>query len=379
MASGIRLTQEEFIAKASFFNPNLDFSKAKYVNGKTAIIAICPIHGEFEMLARSFFKTICCPKCDLEKRKQRFIEDAIKIHGNKYDYSRVDYISDKTPIEIVCPIHGSFWQRPTSHKRGYGCSKCSNKHKPTTEEWIGKAKKLYNGKYDLSKVVYVSNKTPVVVICPEHGEFYPLPNNYINGVSGCPKCNDIRKHKQFSKTTEQFIKESIEIHDNLYDYTNTVYVNATTNVKILCKEHGEFEQNPGAHLSGCGCPKCKLKNQTKLYNKLKESFPNENIVFEYKAKWLGKQRIDIYFPKYNIGIEYDGIQHFQPSDRFGGIEKFEKTKQWDLLKEKRCLENNCKLFRLDYKYKVQDYKNIVKLITKYMKIQNERPEEYVEQ
>ena len=355
MASGIKLTQKEFVEKALHFNPHLDFSKAEYINGKSNVVVICPIHGEFEMLASSFFRPTCCPKCDLEKRKQEFIKEAKAIHGDKYDYSKIEYVSNKTPVEIICPVHGSFWQTPCSHKHGYGCSKCSKKHKPTTEEWIESVKDLYGGKYDFSKVRYVTNKTPVIMICPEHGEFYPLPSNYAKGISGCPKCNDIRKHKQFAKTTEQFITEASGIHRDLYNYDHVIYVNAATPVKIICKEHGEFEQSPVSHLTGCGCPKCKLKNQTKLYNKLKGEFPNEEIIFEYRSEWLGRQRIDIYFPKYKIGIEYDGIQHFQPSLRFGGIEKFEKTKQWDRQKEQLCLENNCTLFRLKYDYKKSDY------------------------
>jgi len=77
------------------------------------------------------------------ENKLHFIDKANNTHKNKYDYSKVIYINAKLPIEIICPEHGSFFQVPKEHSKGYGCSKCSNKNKPSTEEWIEKAKKVH--------------------------------------------------------------------------------------------------------------------------------------------------------------------------------------------------------------------------------------------
>lgn len=430
MASGIKLTQSEFIDRAKNSNPHLDFSKAIYVNSKSKIIVICPKHGKFVVTANSCFKKITCPKCDLEDRKNNFIKKAKKIHGDKYDYSKVNYTANKKAVEIICPVHGSFMQTPSDHLKGWGCSKCSKKYKPTTEEWVDSVKDLYGGKYDLSKVIYKDNKTPIEVICPEHGSFYPIPNNYKKGVSGCPLCNDKLKHDRFSKTTEQFILEakkihgdkydyskvdyydkvtpvtiicsihgefmqqpcthlqgsncpkcSLEkkaaeqritksdfinransIHDNFYDYCKSDFLNTSDKTCIICPEHGEFWQFVSNHLRGGGCPKCRNKNQTKLYNRIVEYFPNYKVEYEKHLPWLGLQSLDIYIPAINVGIEYDGLQHYQPVDVFGGESTFVATVKRDEMKNQKCKENGCKLFRMKYDYNDDDFNDLVKEI-----------------
>lgn len=116
-----------------------------------------------------------------------FIERAIKVHGNKYDYSEVNYIIAQTKIKIICPEHGIFMQTPNSHLSNRGCSKCSCKYQPIVEEFIEKAKEVHGNKYDYSKVNYITNKLKIIIICPEHGEFFQTPNNHLNG-HDCPKC-----------------------------------------------------------------------------------------------------------------------------------------------------------------------------------------------
>lgn len=430
MASGIKLTQQEFLDRAQKANPNLDFSKAVYKNKKSKIIVTCSIHGDFEVLAGSCFKKLTCPKCNLEQRKQDFIKKATDIHNGKYDYSKVIYITGKKPVEIICPIHGSFFQCPSDHLKGWGCSKCSGKHKPTTKEWVDSVKNLYNGKYDLSKVEYVDNKTPVTVICPEHGKFYPIPNNYRKGVSGCPKCNDVKKHERYSKTTEQFIEEAKIIHGSKYDYSKVEYVSKDKPVTIICQKHGAFKQRPSIHLSGSncpicmieqkaesqrigydtfinranaihenfydyskssfintddktciicpehgkfwqvvanhlrggGCPQCRNKNQSKLYRKLIDKFPDILIEYEKHLPWLGLQSLDIYVPKYNIGVEYDGLQHYESVECFGGEKTFLATVERDKRKDLLCKENNCKLFRIKYDYTDSDFDELIRNI-----------------
>lgn len=430
MASGIKLTQNEFIERAKNNNPHLDFSKAIYVNSKSKITVICPKHGEFIVNANSCFKKITCPKCDLEDRKNNFIKKAKEVHGDKYDYSKVNYIANKKAVEIICPIHGSFMQAPSDHLKGWGCSKCSKKYKPTTEEWVNSVKDLYGGKYDLSKVIYKDNKTPVEVVCPEHGSFYPIPNNYKKGISGCPLCNNKLKHDRFSKTTEQFVLEakkihgdkynyskvdyydnvtpvviicpihgefmqqpyvhlqssncpkcSLEkkaaeqritkvdfinrandIHNNFYDYSKSDFLNTSDKTCIICPKHGEFWQSVSNHLRGYGCPKCRNKNQTKLYNRIVECFPNCKVEYEKHLPWLGLQSLDIYISDINVGIEYDGLQHYQPVDMFGGESTFVATVKRDEMKNQKCKENGCKLFRMKYDYNDEDFNNLVKEI-----------------
>lgn len=100
-----------------------------------------------------------------------FISKAIGVHGNKYDYSKVEYVNTLTKVTIICPIHGEFEQKPVNHLRGRGCPYCGGSAKHTTEQFIESARKIHGNKYDYSQVEYVTNRTPVKIICPIHGVF----------------------------------------------------------------------------------------------------------------------------------------------------------------------------------------------------------------
>ena len=132
------------------------------------------------------------------------------------------------------PEHGEFWQTPSAHLSGYGCSKCAGNYVPTTEEWIASARKVHGKKYDYSKVEYIDAKTKVTIICPEHGEFWQTPNSHLNGVS-CPKCGGT-----CVLTKEEWVAFANEIHKGKYDYSKVEYVNAKTKVCIICKTMENF-------------------------------------------------------------------------------------------------------------------------------------------
>lgn len=125
--------------------------------------------------------------------------------------------------------------------------------KVTQEEFIKRATDKYSGKYDYSKVNYVTGHTKVIIICPEHGEFEKTPGNHVGVASqGCPKCGLTRN----SITTEEFIKRAKEKHGDTYDYSKSIFTNTTQKVIIICSKHGEFEQLPMAHTTGNLCQKC---------------------------------------------------------------------------------------------------------------------------
>ena len=191
-----------------------------------------------------------------------FIEKARKIHEDKYDYSKVEYMNAITKVCIICPEHGEFWQTPNTHLNGSGCKKCDNKKKATTiEKFIEKARSVHGDKYDYSKVKYNNNKDKVCVICPEHGEFWQTPNTHLKG-NGCPKCGLLINAEHHKDDTDSFIKKAKLIHSNKYDYSKVNYVDSYTEVCIICPEHGEFWQKPNGHLSGSGCYKCVGRNKT---------------------------------------------------------------------------------------------------------------------
>ena len=191
------------------------------------------------------------------------IAKAKKIYGNKYDYSKaIDAATTTELTTFICPLHGEFqttWDRHLSKKSG--CPMCNpqthRNTRYTTEEWIKAAQAVHGDRYDYSSADYQTATVKVDVICHEkdifgneHGTFSVLPSVHLKGV-GCPKCSH-----RFGYTTEEFIAKAKLIHKDRYDYSKTVYVNKNTKVIITCPIHGDFEQAPLSHLSGCGCSKC---------------------------------------------------------------------------------------------------------------------------
>lgn len=128
--------------------------------------------------------------------------------------------------------------------------------KLTTQEFIEKAKEIHGDKYDYSLVEYKDAKTPVSIICKEHGIFTIRPANHTNQKQGCPKCGRLKQAKTQSITTNQWIEKARLVHGNKYDYSKVIYSKSSEKVCIICPEHGEFFQIATEHLKGKGCPRC---------------------------------------------------------------------------------------------------------------------------
>lgn len=149
-----------------------------------------------------------------EKLIQKFNEK----HNFKYDYSSVDFKGTDKKITIICKIHGTFNQYPRHHLNGCGCPKCGNVYKLTTDDFLSNAKKIHGDKYDYSLVKYINNRTKIKIICPDHGIFNPTPNDHISKSSGCPVCNESKGEKtirefliknSFNFTPQKKFKECI--------------------------------------------------------------------------------------------------------------------------------------------------------------------------
>lgn len=280
--------------------------------------------------------------------QDNFISRASEIHGGKYDYSKVNYKGAEEKVCIICPKHGEFWQTPHRHLMGDGCPKCSSKALLNNEEFAKKAKAIHGNKYDYSKVQYIDSLTKVCIICPEHGEFWQRPSAHLSGM-GCPLCSAISRGKKSRLSQDDFIKKANEIHKNKYNYSKFVYINAVTPSTILCPLHGGFLQTPHKHLSGHGCPICGSKNnltEIRIYKTLKENFEKVEYqkTFPFLQNKSGVQKIDFYIPQYNVGIELNGRQHYVPIDKWGGERALKLTRARDLNKYKKCKENGIKIF-----------------------------------
>ena len=342
-------TKEEFIQDAiEKHEGKYDYTKVDYVNSKTKVCIICQEHGEFWQTPSNHTQGKGCPKCssNYKPTKEEFIAKACKVHGNKYNYSKVEYVNAHTKVCIICPEHGEFWQEPNNHLSSNGCIKCRGdkvreKCALSKEEFIKKAHEVHGDKYEYTKVNYVNNNTKVCIICSEHGEFWQRPGNHLLG-QGCLKCGG-----KYIPTTEEWIAKARKVHGDKYNYSKVEYVVAKTKVCIICPEHGEFEQTPSDHLQGCGCPKCNLSHlERSVMNYLDEV----GITYDYQKRfsWMGKQSLDFYLPDYKVGIECQGEQHFFPVDFVGkGVEWASKHFKYVISRDKRkkalCEKHGVKL------------------------------------
>ena len=357
-----KLTTEQFIEKAKKIHGNkYDYSKVNYINNNTDICIICPKHGKFRQKPKGHLEGKGCKECAKEilseKRKmdtEEFIKRAKKIHGDKFDYSKTDLKNrnEKGEICIICPIHGEFWQNPTSHLCGKGCKKCKGLEK-TTEEFIEQAKKIHGDKFDYSKVNYIDSKHKVIIICTKHGEFKQKPGHHLNG-QGCPFCRAESVGKRMSLVLDTFIEKANKKHFGKYNYSKVdlEHRDEKGRVCIICPIHGEFWQKPSKHLFGEGCPIC---NESKLEERTRVLLTELGITFESQKKfdWLGRKSLDFYLPKYNVAIECQGKQHFIGEDFFGGKNGFIERKKRDKEKASLCETNGINLLYYNYNEKIE--------------------------
>lgn len=189
------------------------------------------------------------------KTTEEFIQDAVKVHGDKYDYSKVNYINAHTKIDITCPEHGIFSQKPSNHLVGKGCTFCAPNYKKPVTHFISKANSLHGDIYDYSTVTYVNAHTKVSIVCRDHGVFWQTPANHVKG-QGCPDCGKIARKEFFTSNTSEFVGKAKNIHGDKYLYDSVEYISAHVHVEVLCKKHGPFWVTPNHHLSGKNCPKC---------------------------------------------------------------------------------------------------------------------------
>lgn len=202
----------------------------------------------------------------IKKVKEDFILEANVIHNNYFDYSKVDYVNNKTKVEIGCKIHGYFFQTPSNHLNSKaGCIFCGNLNKNIHKKidigsFIERANKVHNNLYRYECVKDLeNNRSKVTITCFVHGDFLQQVGNHLKG-SGCPECAKEKIANGQIKTQEQYIKEATEKHKGLYSYEKTDYVKSRNKVTITCNIHGDFKQNASSHLKGHGCSKCNLES-----------------------------------------------------------------------------------------------------------------------
>ena len=184
---------DSFIKKAEEIHPGIyDYSKTKYDSGTKKLAIICKIHGEFLIGPQQHIKGSGCKKCNCSEpiNNETLIQRFIKIHGTKYDYSKVSYNWFTKKVVIICKTHGDFKQNIYNHINGNGCPKCSNKSL-SKQEIINKFNKIHNNKFSYEKMNYVNTITKITITCPICGDFSQTPLSHTRGNSSC-KCVSAR-------------------------------------------------------------------------------------------------------------------------------------------------------------------------------------------
>ena len=294
----------------------------------------------------------------MKSNKDSFIEKSINKHGDKYDYSLVDYINSKTKVKIICTKHGVFEQRPNNHLNGQNCSNCTNNNiKSDKDKFIKKSLNKFGIIYDYSLVDYVNNKTKVKIICKKHGIFEQRPDNHFNHKIPCKKCDSDNRILD----SNIVIKYFISTHGYFYNYSKFNYKGRNIKSIIICPEHGDFLQTPHTHILGSGCKKCSQSNGEKLISSILSDL---NIDFKTEVKfeecvYKSHLKFDFYIPDLNLCIEYNGLQHYKSVDFFGGERYFNEIKKRDSIKKKYCEDNSIKLITIKYLESKEDIKEII--------------------
>ena len=362
---------EDFIKKArEIHGDKYDYSKVNYTGAFNKVCIICPEHGEFWQLPVVHLNQKCgCKKCSHSSNTKDFIEKAKKVHGDRYDYSKVKYESTDKEVCIICPEHGEFWQTPHHHLAGRGCHKCSNIKKGKSFEKSDKRKiienkknafikaaiKKFGNEFDYSEINYVDTNTKIIIKSKKYGDIEITPFEHLRLKYGHRL--HIRKSRKYTK--EKIVELSEQIHGKKYDYSKVDYKGMLEKVCIICPEHGEFWQTPNAHIHlGQGCPIC---HESHLERDIKTFLEGKKVRYIQQCtnthfNWLGLQRLDFYLPDYNMAIECQGAQHYSEKAfvPFRNGESLKKQIDLDLLKLNKCNENGVNLI-----YFVENKKNIL--------------------
>ncbi|GHA31633.1 DUF723 domain-containing protein [Photobacterium aphoticum] len=376
-----KIAAEQFIQRAREVHDDYyEYTKVVYKKSSQKVVITCYKHGDFELRPNNHLRGVGCAKCAAERvadqqrmTLEEFISRASMVHNNLYDYSKVVYVNSAEKVIIICSKHGEFKQTAIAHLNGGGCKACGHERTNASKSYdktkfIEDAKAVHGEKFDYSMVKYKGSAKPVTVICPEHGPFTTTYEHHAKRGQSCPSC------RNRDMDTDKFIQRSREIHGDKYDYSKAKYTVAKGRVCIICPEHGDFKQVAWNHMDGIGCPYCFDWQNSKGSQRIESWLKENDIDFEREKKFDDLYtfstsrkyhlRFDFFIPNCNLLIEYDGKQHFEPVEIFGGNEGYEKLLSND--QKKRDWVDKCgyKLLRIAY----SDDDNIEQILNDHISI-----------
>ena len=266
-----------------------------------------------------------------------FILKSKEIHGNKYDYSLVEYVNNNTKVKILYNDI-IYEQLPSNHLKGF---KCENIKGLTQENFIKKSKEIHGDKYDYSLVNFKNVRGKIQLIY--NGDIYEqLAYAHLQGKSP--------EMAPFKITRLEFIKRAKVVHGNIFDYSLVKCDGINNKVKIIYDKR-IYEQVASDHLSG-HYPRGIIK-ESKGVHDITEFLNVNNIKyirehFYEDCKNINYLRFDFFLPETNTLIEYDGRQHFESVDIWGGEDALLKRKINDEIKNNYCIKNRIPLLRISY-------------------------------
>lgn len=373
-----KLTSEEWIQKAqNVHGSQYDYSKTVYIGSEYPITITCPKHGEF-IVPNAYShirktKYTGCPLCTKEKEERernlhfKYLKTLIKeVSNGKWSIKEDQiYTNNKSRLICVCKEHGEWRSNGASIISGRGCPKCAIEAvsiKNTIGDKENRELILFFNNHNIELVDghnYTNKKIKHPFICKEHGIFKSSIESIIsslkNGNNGCKKCRDDASVIRETFSFDVILEKMKDVHNSKYEYIEASYKNTKTKMEIICPVHGTFYQTPEIHMKGSGCSKCKSSKLEKAIIKYCQE-NNIEFIHQYKSEWLGSLTLDFYFPKFNIGLECQGLQHFIPIEYFGGVNGFTKTQERDQLKFNLCKEKGTLLL---YFSNIKGYKEFL--------------------
>lgn len=336
-----RKTHEEYVSELFLANSNIE-AVEKYIGAHVKILHRCKVDGhEWHVEPNALLHGNGCPICsgNIKKTHEEYIEELSKINPNIEVVGK--YVNAKTNILHRCKIDGYEWEvRPANLLSGKGCPVCSKMKKKTHNEYIAEIE-IINPNIEVIET-FINVNTKILHRCKIDGyEWYATPNNILRG-KGCARCAGNERYGH-----DGYIKRVAEINSNIE--VLGVYVNAHTSILHRCRIDGyEWYALPNRILNGCGCPKC---NESKGEKAITNWLNKNNILYEPQKRYVDcKDKkplpFDFYLPEYNVCIEYQGQQHYEPIEYFGGKNKFEEQIKKDKIKREYCKKNDIFLFEI---------------------------------
>lgn len=309
-----RHTNESFAAAAKkVHGARYDYSKVEYVTQNHHVLVVCSVHGAFSITPRKHLSGSGCRQCYIDstrKPPEEFIAQARAVHGDRYDYSRVVYKNTNKCVTIICPVHGEFQQVPRLHAKGHGCPKCANVDKKTQEDFLRLAREKHGDKYDYSKAIYTNSKGRVTIRCPIHGEFSQVAEVHYTG-GGCRVCNRKDRAKAAAKKRFAAVKAAIKSRGLPYTYDFAEAQNVHGLVRIVCDKGHEYAQRADGAVK-YSCPTC-ARRHSKGEQELLE-FVKSLVPARRTRKVIPPKELDVWCPEQKIAFEYNGLYYH--SDAF---------------------------------------------------------------